>query len=1401
MNYGAEEFCYITTTALQPDKSRKPGACNKCRPSTPDPVDIAEGFMWENVDDIDATSGPSLQRNYNSQANIIVSLQLKPAEGFGYGWRTNYSRRVRYTATSTLTGAYVERPSGQIVYFSQNASTGVWSTDPDVHSMLTEIQSNGSINGWTYFDEDTGDTETYNSYGNLTQIVHLGGRALTFAYDSQNELISVTDDFGRSLTFNYTSPSGATYTGNVQSVTDSAGKVWTYTYNTSNNTLTQVTAPDGSAIVYHYENSNNPELVTGEGYVPASGTEARYSWFTYDNNSRVTQGYDGGNANQTALTYNGNGAVTVVNTLSASQTQTRNYTFNIVQGMSKLASISGNCDSTCGPQSTNFDSSGDLLSETDFNGVVTNHSYSPDGAGLEVQRIEAAGTSAQRTVQTDWNETLRLPVERRALDINNNLVRREDWVYNTVGAVQVHCLIDPTNSAASGYSCNATGTAPAGVRRSTYTYCTAVDTVQCPLVGLLLTATGPRTDLTQATTYSYYLAASAVNCGTPGAACYQPGDLHTVTDAAGHVTTVASYDADGRITRLTDINGVNTDLTYTPRGWLATRTVNGATTTFTYTAYGAVASIADPDGVTTTYGYDTAHRLNKITDALGNYIVYTLDAAGDKTAEQVYDPSGTLHKGLTRTFNTLGQLTTVVDGLSNTVFNANTSTSYDANGNLIQSSDALGIQRKLGYDALNRLVSAIDNYNGSDPATQNTTTGYQYDSLDRLTQVTDPSSLATTYSYDGLSDATGQVSPDTGTTNRTFDAAGNVFTRTDAKGITATNTFDVLNRLTSTSYADTTQNVTYTYDEANSVTGCSSSYPTGRLTRIIENSVTTVYCYDAWGRVIQKQQVTAAGTDTTGYSYTAAGRLSGIVYPSGTLVSYARDGDGRIQTVTVTPPGGTASAVVSNVTYQPFGPVSGYSLGNGQAIARTYDANYRLTDLTSPAFNLHVARDSMGDITAIGNAAGANPATETYAYDPLYRLLSVTEAGGGVLESVTYNPTGDRLSKAGSGLDTGTYSYNSGTHQLNAVGNNAFSVDADGNTTAMTQAGSTYGFGYSDRNRMTIAQVAGVTVGNYTYNALGQRIQKVASSATERYDYNEASQMLGEYGITNRDYIWLDGIPVANVDTSGSASTIAYVTADQLGTPRAIATSNGTTEWQLPNQGNPWNEVSPISSGYTYNLGLPGQYFDAETGQMNWGFRTYNSGLGRSPQSDPMGLFGGQSSTYAYVGNNPLIRTDPKGLACNGQGCWTTPNERRYLEGGDYLGYYGAACSGGDSYACFAQHVAANDDFMGHLATNRLSDAIDVEAERNHQCSDKQAILNQIREDLANAYANYLPSSEDQARWPVAEDVAAFHWAVFAQFGLPPSTFGGTPLGAWAGVIAPDVWCPNCSVAAENGPW
>ncbi|RUL79923.1 RHS repeat-associated core domain-containing protein [Dyella choica] len=530
--------------------------------------------------------------------------------------------------------------------------------------------------------------------------------------------------------------------------------------------------------------------------------------------------------------------------------------------------------------------------------------------------------------------------------------------------------------------------------------------------------------------------------------------------------------------------------------------------------------------------------------------------------------------------------------------------------------------------------------------TANTKTTYAYDALDRLTQITDPSGLNTTYQYDGLSDETKLISPDMGVAAKTYDAAGNVLTALDANGNIVSYTYDAQDRRLSASYADTTQNITYTYDEPNTVTGCASSYPIGHLTRIVENAVTTVFCYNAQGLVIQKSQTVSGHTDVTSYTRSLGGKILSIVHPSGNQVTYGYDTDGHVSGVTATTPSGTTT-LVSNATYLPFGPVSGYTLGNGQAITRTYDANYRMIDLVSPAFTLHVARDAMGDITATGNSPGANPATETYSYDPLYRLTVITEANGSALESVTYNQTGDRLSKTGNGLATGTYSYSPNTHQLIATGNAARSVDANGNTTAINQAGSTYGFGYNARNRMAVAQLNRGTIATYSNNANDERVAKTSNGSTERYNYDEDSQLLSEYGATNREYAYLNNIPIANLDTQGTLTSIAYVTADQLSTPRAIADSNGTTVWVWAYQGNAWGEQQPTGNGYTYNLRFPGQYFDQETG-LNYNVnRDYDANTGRYIQSDPFGMFGGQGSTFAYVAGSPLGDVDPLGLMAN----------------------------------------------------------------------------------------------------------------------------------------------------------
>ncbi|GAB3785860.1 hypothetical protein GCM10028797_16880 [Dyella agri] len=596
--------------------------------------------------------------------------------------------------------AYALRPDGKVLGFNRNGTS--WIADADVSDTLAaSYAADGSIAGWTY-TTGNGGQESYNSAGQLIALITRGGLTQTLAYNSSGTLASVTDPEGRSLIFSYDT------SGRIATMQASDGLSYSFAYDANNN-LKTITYPDSSVLTLVYgENSAGINDLTG--VIDESGN--RVDTTQYDANDRATSASGPGGIGQTSLVYDilsvGELIEYVTDPLGKLEKSSTEYLLGTVRPLTVIESCTG-C--TTVSKQYSYDSHGYLASSTDFNGNVTKTTY--DANGLLDQQIDASGTPNQRTTNTTWNSTLRVPLTRTVLDANNTTVSSTQWVYNAAGQTQARCEIDPTNSAATGYACSATGTVPAGVRRWTYTYCTAVDTTQCPLVGLLLTATGPRTDLTQTTSYSYYLDSATSGCPTPGGACHQPGDLHTVTDPAGHVTTIASYDADGRITRETDANGINTDLTYTPRGWLASRTVGGAQTSFGYTPYGAVSSVTDPDGVITSYGYDAAHRLVKITDAQGNYLQYTLDAAGNKTAEQVFDSGGTAHKSLNRTFNPLGQLTTVVDGLSHTVFNASAAGSYDANGNLVQSGDGLGIQRQSSYDALDRLVQTIDNYNGT----------------------------------------------------------------------------------------------------------------------------------------------------------------------------------------------------------------------------------------------------------------------------------------------------------------------------------------------------------------------------------------------------------------------------------------------------------------------------------------------------------------------------------------------------------------------------------------------------------------------------------------------------------------------------------------------------------------
>ena len=68
------------------------------------------------------------------------------------------------------------------------------------------------------------------------------------------------------------------------------------------------------------------------------------------------------------------------------------------------------------------------------------------------------------------------------------------------------------------------------------------------------------------------------------------------------------------------------------------------------------ASATLPDGTSLAYSYDPAHRLTGVTEAAGNTVTYTLDAAGNRTGEDVRDSTSTLRRSIARSYDALNRL-------------------------------------------------------------------------------------------------------------------------------------------------------------------------------------------------------------------------------------------------------------------------------------------------------------------------------------------------------------------------------------------------------------------------------------------------------------------------------------------------------------------------------------------------------------------------------------------------------------------------------------------------------------------------------------------------------------------------------------------------------------------------
>ena len=661
--------------------SRTPEDCDTC--SVGNGVTPGTGVKTQADTDYRHASGLYFTRHYHSfrfhDPWTDAATQVQTQNQLGHVWRGSYDKRVIPLPNKCC--GHIARharttPSGEVQYFNSSGSE-IYNYRGASGTLVT------TASGFYYKGADS--TEFYGTDGRLRTITQSSGQLLTLTYSDgttganggyildaagspttwalpANKLIRVADAFGNTLSFGYD------LQGRVVVMTAPGSAIYRYAFDEDSN-LTSVTFPDLRTRTYRYNEAANMVGGASIAYALTSVEDEKgnlYASFTYDTSGRALSTEHAGGAQRHELTYFGNGWTHVEDPLGTS----RAFGFATSEGIARFtgANYKGGAGYGSGIKQRTYDSVGNLSSQTDFNDVKTCYAYL-SARNLETVRVEGLPASTtcstvvttgatlpagSRKIITEWHSRWRLPARI------SEPGRRTTFGYNgdpSLSCAPSGAVIDEgvtparpigvlcskttqattdTASGSQGFSATLTGTP----RTLNFTYNSH---------GKVLTAKGARTDIsTDVTTYTYY---SDTDADTA-----KRGNLATITNAAGHLTSITSYNAHGQPLTIVDPNGVTTTLVYDSRQRLTSRTASGETITYDYDAAGLLEKIILPDTSYVSYIYDNAHRLKEIVDKADNRIVYTLDAMGNRTKEDVRDPGSVLRRTLTRVFDGYNRL-------------------------------------------------------------------------------------------------------------------------------------------------------------------------------------------------------------------------------------------------------------------------------------------------------------------------------------------------------------------------------------------------------------------------------------------------------------------------------------------------------------------------------------------------------------------------------------------------------------------------------------------------------------------------------------------------------------------------------------------------------------------------
>jgi len=668
-------------------------AAGKSIDQVADPIILSSGAKVDTITDfrLPGEMGLKFERYYNSR---FMCLDGVPCVGAG-AWTTNLDYHLDPPSCefdpdaghNVCNPGLFFRPDGSRLYFRGGRSFSTQSASVSSGSATLTSNDDGTF---TLRDEDAR-VLTFNSQGMLLAIKDSQGIGWTLSRPDSNTVV-VTHTNGQSFSLAVINGSSAYGASKEIRVTDPAGNVYLYDSTTSAydglatpvshlGNLNKVTLPGSPSTVLTYEYYPDAAAPVGTNGSYMLLKEVDYNGVahdttTYDSVGRATMSSLADGSERTSITYGSNATgptATATNPLGHVSV----YQYD---GLGNLVSVQGaaalNCPATYASMS--YDANGFMTSSTDNNGIVTKYTY--DANGLLQQKIEAAGTSVQRTIDYVWDTASGVD---RLLFVTVEGWSKTTYTYSPAGWLSSEAVTNLSNRGSANQT---------------------------------LTETYDRTLYANGLTHSLMVTHPSSGSRDTDVYTYDTlGRLVSMANGLGQAITYSNYNALGEPGTVVGPNGDRIDYTYDARGRVVSEIThpNGSTATWSYTydGFGLPATQTDPDGKVTMWHRDgTTMRVD---------VVARTEKDGDSTETLSYNANGDVTSDVVQRGSDVGlSLHTSYDALGRryqtTGMHGQLETySYDANGNVVSITNAAGHIVRYQYDALNRVSKVVETGGGT----------------------------------------------------------------------------------------------------------------------------------------------------------------------------------------------------------------------------------------------------------------------------------------------------------------------------------------------------------------------------------------------------------------------------------------------------------------------------------------------------------------------------------------------------------------------------------------------------------------------------------------------------------------------------------------------------------------